>query len=262
MLYRRDFLKLGGAALLTTAFSRLNLTQLEPSPAPVIYHGSRNYPIVALTFDDDWHPEVLDQLIQMLQPYPDFRLTFFAIGEAILIDEARSPGIWKRIAQNGHEIGYHTYHHTDSAVMSPTALIADFDQWMNTVQQVLGFQPTVHFARPPYDDLSSSFLTLCKERNLVATMYSLGYEASTIEEGLALAAKTQKGDIIQMHTYQDPNRGRFDVAITEKVLPYLASQGFTLVTMSKLYDQLLQDRYNSGDCEAGVGASLTRTCMG
>ncbi len=261
MLSRRDFLKLGGAALLTTAFGRLNLVQLDASPAPVIYHGSRNYPTIAVTFDDDWHPEVLDQLIEMVKPYPNFRLTFFAIGDAILIDEALSPGVWKRIAQNGHEIGYHTFHHVDPAVMSPKALIADFDQWMNTLQQVLGFRPTVHFAKPPYDDLSPSFLTLCKERNLVATLYSLGYEATTVDEGLNLAAKTQNGDIVQMHTYQDPNQGRFDVAITEKVLPYLAGQGFTLVTLSTLYDQLLQDQYNSPGCNAGTGASLTRTCI-
>jgi peptidoglycan/xylan/chitin deacetylase (PgdA/CDA1 family) len=227
----------------------------------VIYHGSRNYPTIALTFDDCWHPEVLDQLIEMVKPYPDFRLTFFAIGDAILIDEALSPGIWKRIHQNGHEIGYHTYHHVDPAVMSPKALVADFNQWMNTLQQVLGFQPTVHFAKPPYDDLSPSFQTLCKERNLVGTMFSIGYEGQTEQDGLNAASHTQNGDIVQMHTYQDPNQGRLDVSITEKVLPYLAGQGFSLVTMSKLYDQLLQDQYSSNGCNVGTGGSLTRTCI-
>lgn len=261
MLSRRNFLKLGGAALLSTAWGPLHLPAADPAAAPIIYHGSRNYPTVALTFDDCWHPEVLDQLMAMLAPHPDFRLTFNAIGDAILIDEALSPGIWKRIAERGHEIGYHTFHHVDPAVMSPKALVADFDQWMNTLQQVLGFPPTVHFAKPPYDDLSPSFQVLCQERNLVGMMYSIGYEGATVEDGLNAASRTQNGDIVQMHTYQDPNQGRFDVAITEKVLPYLASQGFSLVTMSKLYDQLLRDQNNSNGCDTGAGASLTRTCL-
>jgi len=260
MLSRRDFLKLGGAALFTTAFSRFNLPQTKPVGAPVIYHGSRNYPNIAVTLDDCWHPDVLDQLREMVTPYPGFCLTFFAVGDAIWINETLSPGIWRRIYQGGHEIGYHTMHHYDPSTMSSKALIADFDQWTNTLHQALGFLPPVHFAKPPYDDLSPSFMDLCQARGLVATMYSMGYGES-VEDCLRIASRTQNGDIVQMHTYQDPNQGRFDVAIAEKVFPYLAGQGFSLVTMSKLYDQLLQDQNNSSGCYIGPGASLTRTCI-
>ena len=258
---RRDFLKLGGAALLSTAFSSANRLNDSLALPGVIYHGSRKYPTIAMTYDDCWHPEVLDQLIGMVTPYPDFHFTFFAVGDAIEIDEALKPGIWKRLFDQGHEIGYHTYHHVDPQVMSTASLITDFDQWMNKLQQVLGVEPKVHFARPPYDDLSISFQELCRERGMVATLYSAGFESSKMEDSLRLASRAQNGDIVQMHTYQDPPNGRYDVDITSKVVPYLADQGFTLVTMSQLYDDILRDQLNSDGCDVGTGSSLTRTCL-
>lgn len=263
MFSRRDFLKLSGAALLATAFGTRGLAEAGssiPLPPP-IYHGSRLYPRIAMTFDDCYHPEVLSQLNDMVAPYPDFHFTFFAVGEAMLIDETVRPGVWKQLYERGHEVGYHTMHHIDPIVMSSKNLIADFDEWMNTLQQILGFKPVVHFARPPGDDFTPSFQILCKERGLVATLFSIGYEAPNTDEGLRNATLTQNGDIVQMHTYQDPDKNRNDVMITAKVLPYLATQGFHLVTMTELYNDVLRDQYSSNGCNIGGGESLIRSCL-
>ncbi len=246
---------------MSTAIPRLHLPGAALFDPAVIYHGSRKYRKIAITFDDCWHPEVLEQLSGMLEPYPGFHFTFFAIGEAMDINEAVRPGIWKQLADKGHEIGYHTYHHVDPQVMSLDNLNVDFDQWATTLRRVLGFEPPIHFARPPYDDLSLSFQELCRQRGMVATLYSAGYEASNIDESLRLAAKSLNGDIVQMHTYQDPPHGRYDVDITAKVVPYLAGQGYTLVTMSELYDDILREQSSSDGCDIGVGNALTRTCV-
>ncbi len=261
MLSRRDFIKLGGAALLSTAFSGLNIQSANITPPPIVYHGSRNHRYVAVTFDDCWHPDVLEQLNEMVAPYPDFHLTFFAVGDALQINEVKDPGVWRRLVSRGHEIGYHTMHHYDPNTMSANGLVNDFDQWLDILHQVLGFEPNVRFAKPPYDDISPSFETLCNQRNLVLTMYSIGYEGATVEDGLNAATHTQNGDIAQMHTYEDPNKGRLDASISEKVIPYLADQGFGLVTMSKIYDDLLIEQNSSNGCDVGTGESLTRTCV-
>jgi peptidoglycan-N-acetylglucosamine deacetylase len=264
-LSRRDFLKLGSAALSSTLlasalprFARPAAPAWDPS---VIYHGSRRIRSIAMTYDDCWHPEVLEQLTEMLKPYPTFHLTFFAIGDAIDIGEAVRPGIWKKLHEAGHEIGYHSYHHVDPQIMTLRALEADFDQWMATLARVLGSAPTVHFARPPYDDLSLSFQELCRERGMVATLYSAGFESADMTESMRLAGKAQNGDIVQMHTYQDPPHGRYDVDITAKAVPFLAEQGFRLVTMSELYDGLLREQFGSDGCDVGTGDALTRTCL-
>jgi peptidoglycan/xylan/chitin deacetylase (PgdA/CDA1 family) len=262
---RRDFLRLGSAALLGSMLPRQLAPALSPSAEPfdksVIYHGSRKLRTVAMTYDDCWHPEVLEQLMEMVKPYPAFHFTFFAIGDAIDIDEQVRPGIFKRLYEAGHEIGYHTYHHVDPQVMTLGNLQTDFDQWMVTLRRALGSEPKVHFARPPYDDLSLSFLELCRQRGMVATLYSAGFESPDMAESMRLAAKAVNGDIVQMHTYQDPPHGRYDVDITAKAVPYLAEQGFTLVTMSELYDGVLREQYSSDGCNTGAGSALTRTCL-
>lgn len=258
---RRDFLKLGGAALLASAFSPSQVPDIGSSAPAVIYHGSRKFRNIAMTYDDGWHPEVLDQLMAMLQPYPDFHFTFFLIGDAIDIGEAVRPGLWKKLYEQGHEIGYHTYHHVDPQVMSLANLLDDFEQWLNTLERVLGTRPRVHFARPPYDDLSLSFQELCLERGMVATLYSAGFEAGKMEDSMRLIARAQNGDIVQMHTYQDPPHNRFDVDITAKAVPYLAEQGFRLVTMSQLYDDVLREQFSSAGCDVGTGSSPMRTCL-
>lgn len=260
MFSRRDFLKLAGLVLGTTALPR---TQLVPPPrsAPVIYHGDRGLPKIAMTFDDCWHPDVLRKLSALLDPYPDFHFTFFAVGDAIEIDEVTSPGLWKSLLDRGNEIGYHTYHHYDPQVMSTSSLISDFDQWLDTVRRAVGREPQVHFARPPYDDLSESFKELCDERGLVATLYSAGFEGTNMQDSLSLVARAANGDIVQMHTYQDPPNGRFDVDVTAKAVPYLADKGFALVTMSQLYSDVLRDAIDSPGCDIGAGASLTRFCL-
>jgi peptidoglycan/xylan/chitin deacetylase (PgdA/CDA1 family) len=258
MYSRRDFLRLSAAAVLAAALPPSGPAAQETA-APVIYSGSRFYHRIALTFDDCWHPDVLQQLIDLAAP-DKFQFTFFAIGDALQINEALVPGIWKKLVQSGHEIGYHTLHHYDPSGMSAGSMLNDFDEWLRLLQQVLGFRPAVHFARPPYDDLSVSFRSLCSERGLVATMYSLGYEAASVADGMNNVAHTRNGDIVQMHTYEDPPHGRLDLSITTKALPYLAQQGFGLVTMSALYDDLLREQNGSDGCDAGSGQSLTRTC--
>ena len=260
-LTRRDFLKLGGAALLSTALSGFDIQGADSTPPPIVYHGSRDHRYIALTFDDCWHPDVLEQLDQAAAPYPDFHFTFFAVGDALQINEVKDPGIWRRLVSRGHEIGYHTMHHIDTNLMSAQAMLADFDQWNNVLHQALGFLPEVHFAKSPYNDVSSSFEALCSERGLVDTRYSTSYEGETVEDGLNAASRTQNGDIVQMHTYQDPNKSRQDASISAQVIPYLAQQGFGLVTMTQLYDDLLLEQNSSDGCDVGTGNSLTRTCV-
>jgi peptidoglycan/xylan/chitin deacetylase (PgdA/CDA1 family) len=254
-LSRRDFLKLGGAALLGISAGKfLSPLQEAGFTAPLIWNGTRKYKTIAFTYDDCYLLNRLQDVEALLGKFPKFKVTFFPVGVKIVDLEQQDPGIWKRIVSKGHEIGYHTFNHVNLGVMSPAAALMDFDKWHDTLNQTLGMQYNVHFVRPPYDVISYTLDVLCQERGLVATMFSVGGGGEPAGVVRAIQ-KAQNGDIVQMHIRTQD----YDSSVL--IYPWLKENNWELVTMSRLYDDLLKEQINSAECGLDAGASLTRTCV-
>jgi peptidoglycan/xylan/chitin deacetylase (PgdA/CDA1 family) len=265
-LTRRDFLKLGGSALLAMAISPRRLALADSRPAPVIYHGSDRLPRIALTYDDCLLVTRLHMLQDLLLQYPGVRVTLFPTGQALLNNESKDAGIWKWFTTRGHEFGYHSWDHTDPWVLSNEQVLADYDRWQAALYQVLGAQPLVRFARPPFGNLSTSFLNMCGLRGKVATMWSTGF-GGAVDVGVAAAKRAHYGDIALLHTRNQPaipqinQEESWDMTITSQILPYFASVGTDCVTLSVLYDDLLRENNNAAGCEIGTGLSPKRVCL-
>lgn len=266
MISRRDFLKLGGVALMTAGFSRLKLPEVNAPSPPIIYHGSSLYPRIALTYDDDYLVTRLHMLEDALAANPLAHVTLFPVGVALLNNETKDPGIWKWFFSRGHEFGYHSFDHTSPGVLSAKQVLEDYDKWQAALYQVLGAEPEVRFARPPFGVLSESFLNMCVERGKVATMWSTGF-GGPVDVGMHAAEQVQNGDIVLLHTREQPaipsinQEESRDMTTTAKALPYLASRGIECVTLSQIYDDLLREQNDSNGCDVGSGQSLTRTCL-
>jgi peptidoglycan/xylan/chitin deacetylase (PgdA/CDA1 family) len=253
-LTRRDFLKLGGLSMLSTAF-----LPLEPAPAnyqeqSILYQGSTHYNRVALTYDDCYLVTMLHRLEKVLELHPEVRITLFPVGEALLNNEGKDPGVWKRFYKKGHEIGYHSFDHTNPQVVSPENVVADFDRWMDALQEVLNEVPVVRFARPPFGNISPSFLYMCTQRGVVPTMWSTGWGGPTERVVNSTVPKIRWGDVVLLHTRPE------DMDTTEKALPELAERGIQPVTISRLYLDWLKEKNESNGCYADP-TSLTRTCI-
>ncbi|HSR19633.1 MAG TPA: polysaccharide deacetylase family protein [Anaerolineales bacterium] len=265
-LSRRDFLKLGGAGLLAAALPRQSRAAAAPRAAPIIYHGSDRWPRISLTYDDCQLVTRLHMLQGILLDNPTARVTLFPVGQALLNNESKDPGIWKWFHTRGHEFGYHGWDHSDPWVLSDAEMLADFDRWQEALHQVLGAQLSVQFARPPYGNLSNSFLSMCASRGKVATMWSTGF-GGPVEVGVNAAKRARFGDIALLHGRNqaaDPRinlEESWDMTISAQVLPYFEAQGIECVTLSSLYNDLLREQNNAPGCDVGKGQSLTRTCL-
>jgi peptidoglycan/xylan/chitin deacetylase (PgdA/CDA1 family) len=197
---------------------------------------------------------------------PTARVTIFPVGQALVNNESKQPGIWKWFHSRGHEFGYHSWDHTDPYVLSTAELLADYDRWQDALYRVLGDQPLVRFCRPPFGNLSASFLSMCAERGKVATMWSTGF-GGAIDVGVDLAMRARNGDIALMHTRNQPaevainQEESWDMTITARILPGFAERGMQCVTVSRLYDDLIRAQESSSGCEVGLGESLTRSCL-
>ncbi|GAB4420299.1 MAG: hypothetical protein Kow002_08580 [Anaerolineales bacterium] len=254
-LTRKDFLKLSGTALLTTAMRKFRPLLAAPPEQTIIWQGSSRYPRVALTYDDCYSIQKLQQLEKILEKHPNVRITLFPVGRMFKENEAKDPGIWKRYYEKGHEIGYHSYDHTNQQVVSSAYSVADFDRWLNDLREVLDFEPTVRFARPPYGNASPSFLHMCAVRGQVPTLWSTGWGGSTEDVVNYTLPKIKNGDIVLMHFRAE------DMATTEQALPELEARGIQAVTMSCLYLDWLKEQNQPAGCYSDWPPSLADTCI-
>lgn len=74
-----------------------------------IWNYKRNEPAVYLTFDDGPHPEITPWVLSELKKY-NALATFFCIGNNV----QAYPDVYKRILEDGHAVGNHTYHHLNA----------------------------------------------------------------------------------------------------------------------------------------------------
>jgi peptidoglycan/xylan/chitin deacetylase (PgdA/CDA1 family) len=251
---RRDFLKISGLSLLSTAFLPFEPATTGFVEQPVFYQGSKFFKRVALTYDDCYLVTMLHRLEDILDRNPEVRITLFPVGEALLNNENKDPGVWKRFYKNGHEIGYHSFDHTNPQVMSAEKVLADFDLWMDALREVLDQEPVIRFARPPFGNTSPSFLEMCAQRGVVPTMWSTGWGGPTESVVNYTVPKIQRGDVVLLHTRIE------DMDTSEKALPELAERDIQPVTMSRLYLDWLKELNETKGCYANP-TPLMNTCI-
>ena len=113
-----------------------------PSPYVVNMYGSSPNK-VAITFDDgpdpQWTPKMLDVLKEK-----GVKATFFLIG----VEAEKYAGITKRVYNEGHEIGNHTFTHPDISNISKRYFEVELNLTERFFEGKLGVKPVLF--RPPY----------------------------------------------------------------------------------------------------------------
>ncbi|MFF0832228.1 MULTISPECIES: glycosyltransferase [unclassified Streptomyces] len=193
---------------------------------------------IVLTFDDGpdpvWTPKVLDILKKH-----HAHAVFFVTGSMT----SRYPELVKRMVDEGHEVGLHTFNHPDLSYHSERRIDWELSQSQLALAGAAGIRSSLF--RPPY----SSFADAMDDRSWPVTKYIGGrgyltvvndtdsedWRRPGVEEIIRKATpKGGKGAIVLMH---DSGGERHQtVQALDRFLPQLQSRGYRFQNLTEALD--------------------------
>lgn len=192
--------------------------------------GSRSSRRIALTFDDGPLPEKTDQILSILSEH-QVKAAFFCIGNRV----HESHQLVKRISDEGHIIGNHSYSHPPTfGFLSRTTV---YDELMSTdraVESAIGKRPA--FFRPPYGVTNPMIAAALQKAGHLSVGWSNRSFDTVIKSPDALFTRVTKnlksGDIILFHDYCDST-----ISILSKFIIHARQQGYEFVRVDELVNQ-------------------------
>ena len=178
---------------------------------------------IAITFDDGPHPYYTEQLLDGLEER-GVVATFFVTGEHAELH----PDIIRRMQEDGHLIGNHTYSHIQLTKTNREIFREELIKTNEILKEITGEE--VQYVRPPYGSWDKSFE---KELNMFPVLWNVdpldwcsGNVSCIVEK---IVNKTGENDIILMHDYYDTS-----VTAALQAIDELLEEGYTFVTVEEI----------------------------
>ncbi|MFC4303654.1 polysaccharide deacetylase family protein [Cohnella boryungensis] len=190
--------------------------------------------LVALTFDDGPDHKYTERILDILKEH-DVKATFFLVGTQV----KKYPKTAKRIAEEGHSIGNHTWSHGNLTKLSAKARAEQIDKAQKEIVKATGTTPRI--LRAPYGAVSDAVLKSVHKGNMKHVAWTVDtkdWAGSSVEDMYKnVMTNTKEGGIILMHSFG----GRKDaLEHTVKLLPLvirdLQAKGYELVTVDEMVD--------------------------
>lgn len=184
-----------------------------------VYDGKK---AVAITFDDG-PGEYTEELINGLNKRKA-KATFFMVGSCV----SEYPNALNMMVEGGHQIGSHTYDHSDITTLTKKQIDEQLSKTDNAIFEACG--QTASAFRPPYGSYNDKIVS---EINKTISMWSLDSEdwvsRNADEVKKKIVSSCQDGDIILLH---DIYKTSVDGAL--EAIDELQKQGYVFVTVDEL----------------------------
>jgi peptidoglycan/xylan/chitin deacetylase (PgdA/CDA1 family) len=204
----------------------------EPLPPTEIEKGAGARPEVSLTFDagSDWKPT--KPILEALAAH-QVKATFFLTGEWV----QENPKTARLIADQGHEIGNHSWDHPAFTKLSDDAVRDQLRRTETIIQEVVGRTSRPYF-RPPLGDRDPRVRTLVGEEGFLTIYWTLDSRDS-VDRGITAAqikervlGKTNAGSIVLLHCGSQATADALP-----GILDGLSSRGLKQVPLGRLLQE-------------------------
>ena len=189
--------------------------------------------MIYLTFDAGYENGNTQAILDALKKH-NAPATFFVVGHYL----ESAPELVKRMVEDGHCVGNHTYHHLD---MSQISDMPSFRKEMEDVEklfyQITGKELTKYY-RPPQGKYSTENLKMAKEMGYQTFFWSLAYvdwyqdkQPSREEAMEKLTGRIHPGAIVLLHSTSKTNG-----EVLDELLGKWEEMGYRFEALSDLAD--------------------------
>lgn len=208
-----------------------NATSEELAQYDAFYAGSSDEKVLYLTFDAGYDNGNTEPILDTLKKH-NVSATFFVVGTFI----ESEPDLVRRMAEEGHTVGNHTWHHPDmSQISSEVAFRKELESVETAYKHTTG-QAMTKYYRPPRGIYSEANLSMAKALGYKTFFWSLAYvdwyenDQPTKDEAFEkLLGRIHPGAIVLLHSTSSTN-----AAILDELLTKWKEMGYTVRPLSEL----------------------------
>lgn len=193
----------------------------------VDYSGEK---VVYLTFDNGYEQGYTEGVLDILKN-ESVPATFFITGHYV----ESEPALVKRMVDEGHIIGNHSYHHPDFSVMTKQAIKKELETLEQAVAEISN-QKEMKYLRPPRGIFNEQSLKWSNELGYIHIFWSLAFNDWNINQQKGwkyaydqMMEQIHPGAIVLLHTVSSDNAEALPQVITE-----LKKQGYTFKSLDDL----------------------------
>jgi peptidoglycan-N-acetylglucosamine deacetylase len=219
---------LGALALVLAGAWQLHKSRTVQLFGDLTYAVSTEDRVVALTFDDGPAAPYTDSVLTLLEAY-GVPATFFVIGSSM----ERHPDLGRRIVDEGHELGNHSYTHRLMIGRAPRTIRHEVEATDSLIRQA-GWSGRIHF-RPPYGKRLIGLPLYLSRTGRTTVLWDLEPDSwyRTADEMVAhVLATVAPGSIILLHV-ELASRVEERNALP-RIIEGVQAMGYELVTVSDL----------------------------
>lgn len=197
------------------------------------YKADPNKKVIYLTFDNGYENGYTAKILDILKK-EKVPATFFVTGHYL----ESAPDLVKRMVQEGHIVGNHSWSHPDFTQVSNDKLVEELHSVKRKTEELTG-QKEMIFLRPPRGIFSERTLKVAQDAGYIHVFWSLAFVDWNVNQQKGweyaynhIMRQIHPGAVILLHTVSKDNADALEKAIQD-----LKKKGYTFASLN---DYLLE----------------------
>ncbi len=206
----------------------------SPIFGKIFWKGAPGRNRIALSFDDGPNEPFTSQIIDILKRN-EIQATFFVIGR----NAERFPETLKRLVEEGHEVGNHTWTHEVLPLKSPARIRAELARTSDFIEKVSGAAPSLF--RAPHGWRNLCVNRAARECGLTPVAWTLGVWDTDRPGVETIMRRTIEGVadgcVLLLHDGRGMEQGADSSQLVQAlplIIQELKRRGFEFVTVTEM----------------------------